>query len=190
MGFDDGCNTGLVLGLGFASAIETTPTNKANNINIVNHQQLQLPKGTCFEPSLSLGLPGEIYPETATATTKKNSNSIDVNKGYEESAAAGVAEYQILNRQASPHSAVSNSFSSGRVVKRERDLSSEEIEVEKVISSRASDEDEDGVNARKKLRLTKEQSALLEESFKQHSTLNPVIISLSLSLSIDGFIMV
>lgn len=180
MGFDDGCNTGLVLGLGFTSAIETTagtPTNKANNINI-----MQLPKATSFEPSLSLGLPGEIYPEAAAASTKKNSNSIDVNKGYEESAAVGVAEYQLLNRQASPHSAVSNSFSSGRVVKRERDLSSEEIEVEKVISSRASDEDEDGVNARKKLRLTKEQSALLEESFKQHSTLNPVILSLSLSL--------
>lgn len=176
MGFDDGCNTGLVLGLGFTSAVQTTtgtPTNKANNINIINHQQLQLPKATCFEPSLSLALPGEIYPEAATAAAKKNSNRIDVNKGYEESAAAGVAEYQILNRQASPHSAVSNSFSSGRVVKRERDLSSEEIEVEKVISSRASDEDEDGVNARKKLRLTKEQSALLEESFKQHSTLNP-----------------
>ncbi|CAM6034628.1 unnamed protein product [Sphagnum compactum] len=37
-----------------------------------------------------------------------------------------------------------------------------------------SDDDEDGgTNTRKKLRLTKEQSALLEESFKDHSTLNP-----------------
>jgi homeobox-leucine zipper protein len=40
-------------------------------------------------------------------------------------------------------------------------------------SSRASDEDE-GASARKKLRLSKEQSAFLEESFKEHSTLNPV----------------
>ncbi|KAG0523906.1 hypothetical protein BDA96_07G163500 [Sorghum bicolor] len=39
-------------------------------------------------------------------------------------------------------------------------------------SSRASDED-DGASARKKLRLSKEQSAFLEESFKEHSTLNP-----------------
>ncbi|EAZ44923.1 hypothetical protein OsJ_29564 [Oryza sativa Japonica Group] len=38
--------------------------------------------------------------------------------------------------------------------------------------SRASDED-DGGSARKKLRLSKEQSAFLEESFKEHSTLNP-----------------
>jgi hypothetical protein len=72
------------------------------------------------------------------------------------------------------------------VVKRERDLSSEEVEVEKVSSRVISDEDEDGPNARKKLRLTKEQSALLEESFKQHSTLNPVI-HLSLSPTIFIF---
>ncbi|KAJ7550743.1 hypothetical protein O6H91_07G115700 [Diphasiastrum complanatum] len=39
-------------------------------------------------------------------------------------------------------------------------------------TSRASDE-EDGGMPRKKLRLSKEQSALLEESFKEHSTLNP-----------------
>ncbi|KAG0492636.1 hypothetical protein HPP92_006034 [Vanilla planifolia] len=39
--------------------------------------------------------------------------------------------------------------------------------------SRASDEDDDAVAARKKLRLTKEQSALLEDRFKEHSTLNP-----------------
>ncbi|CAN6185885.1 unnamed protein product [Urochloa humidicola] len=42
-------------------------------------------------------------------------------------------------------------------------------------SSRASDEDE-GASARKKLRLSKEQCAFLEESFKEHSTLNPVRI--------------
>ncbi|BBN03526.1 homeobox-leucine zipper protein [Marchantia polymorpha subsp. ruderalis] len=40
------------------------------------------------------------------------------------------------------------------------------------ISSRGSDEEEGGTT-RKKLRLSKEQSALLEESFKEHSTLNP-----------------
>ncbi|URE29261.1 homeobox-leucine zipper protein [Musa troglodytarum] len=36
---------------------------------------------------------------------------------------------------------------------------------------RISDEEEDGA-ARKKLRLTKEQSALLEDKFKEHATLN------------------
>ncbi|KAI4300674.1 hypothetical protein L6164_034023 [Bauhinia variegata] len=39
-------------------------------------------------------------------------------------------------------------------------------------SSRASDDDDNG-STRKKLRLSKEQSAFLEESFKEHATLNP-----------------
>ncbi|KAL2536755.1 homeobox-leucine zipper protein HOX11-like [Forsythia ovata] len=42
-------------------------------------------------------------------------------------------------------------------------------------SSRASDEDENSHNSRKKLRLSKEQSAYLEENFKEHSTLNPCL---------------
>ncbi|CAI9769674.1 unnamed protein product [Fraxinus pennsylvanica] len=41
------------------------------------------------------------------------------------------------------------------------------------VSSRASDDDENCLNTRKKLRLSKEQAAFLEESFKEHSTLNP-----------------
>ncbi|XP_022896528.1 homeobox-leucine zipper protein HOX11-like [Olea europaea var. sylvestris] len=46
------------------------------------------------------------------------------------------------------------------------------VETERV-SSRASDDDENCSNTRKKLRLSKEQAASLEESFKEHSTLNP-----------------
>ncbi len=45
------------------------------------------------------------------------------------------------------------------------------------LSSRGCSDDEDeggGGTTRKKLRLSKEQSALLEESFKDHSILNPV----------------
>lgn len=42
-------------------------------------------------------------------------------------------------------------------------------------SSRASDDDEDdNGSSRKKLRLSKEQSAFLEENFKEHNNLNPV----------------
>ncbi|XP_077225586.1 homeobox-leucine zipper protein HAT1-like isoform X2 [Tasmannia lanceolata] len=35
------------------------------------------------------------------------------------------------------------------------------------------EEEEEGENTRKKLRLSKEQSAVLEESFKEHTSLNP-----------------
>ncbi|KAL6648526.1 hypothetical protein ACP70R_012750 [Stipagrostis hirtigluma subsp. patula] len=67
-----------------------------------------------------------------------------------------------------------NSVSSLSVagVKRER---VEEAEVERPSSTaaaRAAEDDDDG-STRKKLRLTKEQSALLEDRFKEHSTLNP-----------------
>ncbi|KAJ0980366.1 hypothetical protein J5N97_008621 [Dioscorea zingiberensis] len=58
-------------------------------------------------------------------------------------------------------------------VKRKKDMREDEAEThEKVLTGRASDEEEDG-GARKKLRLTKEQSSLLEKSFKEHTTLTP-----------------
>jgi homeobox-leucine zipper protein len=60
-------------------------------------------------------------------------------------------------------------------VKRERERAFDlEAERDRTcdVSSRTSDEEEIG-STRKKLRLSKEQSALLEESFREHSTLNP-----------------
>lgn len=49
-----------------------------------------------------------------------------------------------------------------------------ELEVEKISLSRDFvDVDENG-NPKKKLRLTKEQSAVLEDSFKEHYTISPV----------------
>ncbi|CAN6832277.1 homeobox-leucine zipper protein HAT9 [Brassica napus] len=139
MGFDDSCNTGLVLGLGLS------PTS--NNYN----NTIKRSSGYKSDPSLTLSLSGD--PSMMV-----------------------VAGADLLCRQTSSHSGVS-SFSTGRVVKRERDggeesqEEGEEEKTERLISDYH--EDEEGVSARKKLRLTKEQSALLEESFKHHSTLNP-----------------
>ncbi|KAE8695980.1 Homeobox-leucine zipper protein HOX27 [Hibiscus syriacus] len=162
---DDACNTSLVLGLGFSSTPET-PTKKPSCLRFERQQPPSPPAApppSSFEPSLTLGLCGARFYQV--------NKKVDVNKGgylrhHDQELKAG----DLYLRQASPHSTVS-SFSSGRI-KREREFSNEEIEVEK-NSCRVSDEDEDGFNARKKLRLSKEQSAVLEESFKQHSTLNP-----------------
>ncbi|MBA0842358.1 hypothetical protein Goarm_002188 [Gossypium armourianum] len=52
-----------------------------------------------------------------------------------------------------------------------KEVEMEAVETERT-STRASDDDDNG-STRKKLRLSKEQSAFLEESFKEHSTLNP-----------------
>lgn len=52
-------------------------------------------------------------------------------------------------------------FSNGEVHRLER------------MSSRGASDEEDGEGSRKKLRLSKEQAAVLEECFKEHNTLNP-----------------
>jgi homeobox-leucine zipper protein len=65
----------------------------------------------------------------------------------------------------SPNSTVSSS--TGKRSEREEDTDPQ--------GSRGISDDEDGDNSRKKLRLSKDQSAILEETFKDHSTLNPVI---------------
>lgn len=69
-------------------------------------------------------------------------------------------------------------FSNASTVKRERDVASEESE--RIMENNTSghedgdhDEGDGGANNRKKLRLTKAQSGLLEEAFKLQPTLNP-----------------
>ncbi|KAL6212325.1 hypothetical protein ACLB2K_017545 [Fragaria x ananassa] len=74
------------------------------------------------------------------------------------------------SNSSSPSGAVS-SFSNSSSFKRvDRDIPGSGEEVERV--SEELYEDQAG-SPRKKLRLTKEQSATLEDSFKQHTTLNP-----------------
>ncbi|OIW10300.1 hypothetical protein TanjilG_28051 [Lupinus angustifolius] len=154
MGLDhDASISGLHLVLGLALTSKTqketlTPSPQSNKV--VDDHHFAVIRATSKKPysedgpSLTLALSGENY-------NLINQVPLD------------------LSTQTSLLSTVS-SFSSGGV-KRERELSSEEIER---VSSRVSgDEDEDATNTRKKLRLNKEQSNMLEESFKQHSTLNP-----------------
>ncbi|KAL5723954.1 Homeobox-leucine zipper protein hat4 [Ranunculus cassubicifolius] len=68
----------------------------------------------------------------------------------------------------SPNSTISSV--SGK--RSERDMNGDDNEIERA-SSRGMSDEEDGENCRKKLRLSKDQSAILEESFKEHNTLNP-----------------
>jgi homeobox-leucine zipper protein len=67
----------------------------------------------------------------------------------------------------SPNSTTVSSFQMDfGMIRNKRDLEAA------LDAERASDDDENG-STRKKLRLSKEQSAFLEESFKEHHTLNP-----------------
>lgn len=67
----------------------------------------------------------------------------------------------------------------GGGIKRKRSWEME-METERGGCSRMSDDDQDhnaSAAAPKKLRLSKQQSAFLEESFKEHTTLNPVSLT-------------
>lgn len=81
-------------------------------------------------------------------------------------------DYEDENGVSSPNSTVSSI--SGK--RSEREPIGDEIENERDSCSRGSDDEEGGGgdNSRKKLRLTKEQSLVLEKTFKEHNTLNPV----------------
>lgn len=75
---------------------------------------------------------------------------------------------RVIGKQSSPTHSVMSSFPGGHPSK----INGENDEAEKVWP-RISDEEEYGTS-RKKLRLTKGQSALLEDKFREHGTLNPV----------------
>ncbi|KAI7738095.1 hypothetical protein M8C21_013943 [Ambrosia artemisiifolia] len=147
MGFNSVCDTGLVLGLSLTSSPSMDSTKKHLDKDVTETMQ-------SFEPSLTLSL---------------SSNHHELNK---KGAIVGCV------------SDLSGGFSSlsNASVKREREVGSEESErvsngnnYSGVISATSVDdvEDDDGcVNGRKKLRLTKSQSALLEEAFKHQSSLN------------------
>ncbi|XP_058069641.1 homeobox-leucine zipper protein HAT22-like [Magnolia sinica] len=152
MGHEDLCDTGLVLGLGSVAKVEGGLSPNRNHRHPLDKSDRLF--SMILEPSLTLSLPDDTY-------TYKESKKIDENNAFEDPLEA--------IRQSSPHGAVS--LFSNTCIKRERDGGGDDIELER-ISPRLNDEDEEAC-VRKKLRLTKEQSALLEDNFKEHSTLNP-----------------
>jgi homeobox-leucine zipper protein len=74
----------------------------------------------------------------------------------------------------SPNS--TNSSSSAKRNERDQGTCEDGRLLERAGSGGISDEEDGGDGSRKKLRLSKDQSALLEESFKEHNTLNPVCL--------------
>ncbi|XP_028762560.1 homeobox-leucine zipper protein HAT4-like [Neltuma alba] len=100
--------------------------------------------------------------ETCRGEGRSFLRGIDVNRlpsGVDCEEEAGVS---------SPNSTISSV--SGK--RSEREPNGEEHDADRDCSRGISDE-EDAETSRKKLRLSKDQSAILEESFKEHNTLNP-----------------
>ncbi|KAH6771779.1 homeobox protein 2 [Perilla frutescens var. frutescens] len=105
--------------------------------------------------------------EACRAETRSFLKGIDVNCLPETADAEEEEEEEEEGGVSSPNSTVSSV--SGKRSERE---ATEDQDGERASSRGISDE-EDAENARKKLRLSKDQSAVLEESFKEHNTLNP-----------------
>jgi homeobox-leucine zipper protein len=131
---------------------------------------------------LSLGLAS--YYVTTTHKNQEHDHHLHT-KNFDHSLTLGLSSSE-LNRQASSLSVLSSFSNSTCTGKRARsDVAVVEDENSKniIISSSTDhdhdhdhdhgDDDRDYLGPRKKLRLCKDQSFVLEESFKQHSTLNP-----------------
>ncbi|KAI3990876.1 hypothetical protein MKX01_026060 [Papaver californicum] len=169
---DDNNNCNIGLGLGLNTSFDQSELKSQDHA----HDQNELIRRFKLEPSiLTLGF----------SSSNNNHHVVEENNKHRQQ--------NYTPSLSSPNSALSNSFSnnntnscsikrsSSSVIKREKELLvvvgyHEELEVEKVVNSSSrvlvSDEDDEG-SARKKLRLTKEQSSLLEDNFKEHGTLNP-----------------
>nr|CAA06728.1 homeodomain leucine zipper protein [Craterostigma plantagineum] len=172
MGFVDLRNAGLVLDLGLS-------VNASYEQKLEDHHQLgcnnKLIISEHHQPQtyLTLSLSADHRRDQTFAVLDSDSKQkIGTAAGFNDQISGDVIS-------AANSSSLSNVISS--CVKREREVvGGEDLDMEAKVSSSSSkliivDEviDDDGSNGRKKLRLTKAQSALLEESFKHHSTLNP-----------------
>ncbi|MFS8016875.1 putative transcription factor homeobox-WOX family [Helianthus anomalus] len=154
MEFDSVCGTGLTLGL----CLNSSPS-------MVNLNTMDSTKQPSFEPSLTLGLSRSHGDQNGRVVTKVG------------------GDIGMLYRQDSTVISGGGSSFSNKSSKREREVGSEESErvsndnnysrVMSATSVNDGEDDDDCANGRKKLRLTKPQSALLEQAFKHHSSLNP-----------------
>lgn len=182
MGVDDiysTSNTGLRLGLCLGLHDQSTERNQSQKKKVLKNPSKCSDNNNKAYPSLTLGPPEEEEEEEEV----NNSNDqlpAAVSKSTIESCRDHHQYYYSRAQVVTSPSAESSAFSYSSSIKRETAdhqvlLGGEELieldidQVEKVAAS----VDEDG-NPRKKLRLTKEQSAVLEENFREHSTLNPV----------------
>lgn len=162
VGFDNSI-PGLRLGLGLGHCMM-----KTDHEHRKKKKEDQDPCNKLAYPSLKLGLPDH---DDVDLATNNNDQLILATKTESED------WFHHPHTSNSP-SAVSSLISNSCSIKRERDQFSGDEELELDVEnthSKAVDVEENG-SPRKKLRLTKQQSLLLEDIFKQHSTLNLVHI--------------
>ncbi|XP_062098904.1 homeobox-leucine zipper protein HAT22-like isoform X2 [Humulus lupulus] len=172
-------NTGLDLGLGNSQYHKAGDQNHDHE----NKKKLIWLRYDHVLPSLTLGT------SSSSSSEYDHHHHQTVDQAYQmteilSSSSAHHHHQDLHGRPANYSLSTVSSFSnSSTTVKRDRsdgggggEEFEVEAELERFSGSRVStnDElDEDQASPRKKLRLTKRQSALLEDTFKEHNTLNP-----------------
>lgn len=119
------------------------------------------------------------FPHSALNPDKSSDRCSEACRGEARSSLGGIDVNRLPSEVdceeeagiSSPNSTIS-SVSGKRSSERHQANSREEHDSDRAYSRGISDE-EDNETSRKKLRLSKDQSAILEESFKEHNTLNP-----------------
>lgn len=166
------CNTRLSLGLDYNIHINRNDPQDDSD----DHQEIKS-KPSSASASAAKSDDGNSFPSLTLALPSDQQQSINRDpKGADLQYSS--TDHLHGQQQASSGSAVS-SFSNSSVKREVREVSGdqEDVEEERISRKNIADQEQDEEGPRKKLRLTKEQSLVLEDSFKEHSTLNPVIFS-------------
>ncbi|KDP28831.1 hypothetical protein JCGZ_14602 [Jatropha curcas] len=155
---DDGLGLGLSLGFG-----GTTQQNQSSlKLNLMPFPS-QFMQNNHLRTSLN-----DLFQ-----SSDKNSDARSFQRGIDMNRIPTVVDCDDETGVSSPNSTISSI--SGK--RSEREHIGEEAEAERTSCSHGGSDDEDGGAggdaSRKKLRLSKEQSLVLEETFKEHNTLNP-----------------
>ncbi|KAK4770365.1 hypothetical protein SAY87_030897 [Trapa incisa] len=162
---------GIGLSLSLASFSEDHQ-GRSLNLNISSpdlpkSHHLKLPWFNAFSPF------GHRSSDPCSGAPQVFLRGIDVNRSPKEAGHEGDDDEEEAGIS-SPNSTISSA--SGKRSERELDPASgtDEHENERASSRGAGiSDEEDAENSRKKLRLSKDQSTVLEETFREHSTLNP-----------------
>ncbi|KAE8712954.1 Homeobox-leucine zipper protein HAT2 [Hibiscus syriacus] len=142
------------------------------------HHSLQLnlkppidpsPANSCFSSGLTLSKPSW---NDSSSPSDHNSDAFRAQSGSLRGIDMNILPSTVVCEEEAGVSSPNSTISSVSGKKSERESNGDDFEIEKAYS-RGISEEEDGDTSRKKLRLSKDQSAILEESFKEHSTLNP-----------------
>lgn len=149
-------------------------TTSSNNVSPLQLNLMMMPSSSTNPSPLLQKLPWNRSTDSFPPSDRNSDTCRSFLRGIDVNRPAGGDEEDVA--VSSPNSTVSTL--SGKRSSAERDSTNtagagDEIEVERASSRGLSDDEDGGENSRKKLRLTKDQSAILEESFKEHNTLNP-----------------